>query len=96
MVTVSISELKNKLSAYVDKARRGETVLVLDRGVPVAQLAPATDLPDDERIARLVRKGIVRPGRGMIPDDFFERPRPKLPDGVSIVDAVIAEREEGW
>ncbi len=95
MVTVSISELKNKLSAYIDKVRAGESVLVLDRGVPVAELRAPT-LSDDERIARLVRKGIVRPPRGKLPDDFFERPMPTLPPGVSIVDAVLAEREEGW
>jgi antitoxin (DNA-binding transcriptional repressor) of toxin-antitoxin stability system len=95
MVTVGISELKNKLSAYIDKVRAGETVLVLDRGDPVAELR-APVLSDDERIAHLVRKGIIRPAKGKLPDDFFDRPRPKLPPGVSIVDAVLAEREEGW
>jgi len=95
VVTVSISELKNKLSAYLDKVRAGESVLVLDRGVPVAELR-APSLSDDERLARLVRKGVLRPPKGKLPDDFFNRPMPKLPPGVSIVDAVIAEREEGW
>jgi prevent-host-death family protein len=96
MVTVGISELKNKLSAYVDKVRRGETVLVLDRGVPVAQLSPASELPDDERIRRLVRKGILRPAKGKLPADFLDRSLPRTRSGASIVDAVLAEREEGW
>jgi len=95
VVTVGISELKNKLSAYIDKVRAGESVLVLDRGVPVAELRAPT-LSNDERIARLIRKGILRPAKGKLPEDFFDRPRPKLPPGVSIVEAVIAEREEGW
>jgi len=35
-----ISELKARLSAYLDAVRRGETVIVLDRKTPVARLVP--------------------------------------------------------
>jgi prevent-host-death family protein len=34
MNSASISEAKNSLSALVDRVRRGETVLISDRGRP--------------------------------------------------------------
>jgi prevent-host-death family protein len=40
MKTASISEAKNRLSAYIDPVRRGETVQITDRGNPVARLVP--------------------------------------------------------
>jgi antitoxin (DNA-binding transcriptional repressor) of toxin-antitoxin stability system len=41
MIEAKISELKSKLSAYVARVRRGETVHVLDRQTLVAKLVPA-------------------------------------------------------
>ena len=64
MKTTSISEAKNNLSAYIDRVRRGETVVITDRGKPVARLAPleAGSKPHaDAHLADLVRLGIVRP-----------------------------------
>ena len=40
MKRANISQLKNKLSAFVAEARAGETVLILDRQTPVARLVP--------------------------------------------------------
>ena len=37
---VNISELKAKLSAYLDRVRRGETVTILDRKTPIARIVP--------------------------------------------------------
>lgn len=37
---VGIRELKSRLSEYVARARAGETVVVTDRGRPVAELRP--------------------------------------------------------
>jgi prevent-host-death family protein len=55
VMKVNISELKAKLSAYVDAVRRGETVIVLDRKTPVAQLAPLAGEADDLCIAQATR-----------------------------------------
>jgi prevent-host-death family protein len=93
MVTASISELKNRLSAYLDKVRAGETVLVLDRGVPVAELAPAKDLADDDRLASLIRKGIVRGPKGPPPLHLLDEAPPKA--GASVLEALLEERREG-
>jgi len=40
MTKVGIAQLKAHLSQYVRGARRGETVVVLDRNEPVARLVP--------------------------------------------------------
>ena len=40
VMKVKISELKARLSAYLDLVRRGKTVIVLDRKTPIAQLVP--------------------------------------------------------
>jgi prevent-host-death family protein len=41
MERASISQLKNSLSAYLDKVRSGVTVLVLDRNRPIARIERA-------------------------------------------------------
>jgi prevent-host-death family protein len=68
MTRVSVSELKAQLSKYLREVRRGGEVQILDRGVPVAMLVaiPASQKrePDDERRARLIREGVLRPGTG--------------------------------
>ena len=38
MKTASLTETKNRLSALIDEVREGETILVLDRGRPVARI----------------------------------------------------------
>jgi len=37
---VRVAELKSRLSAYLRRVRRGETVTVLDRDTPIARLTP--------------------------------------------------------
>ena len=63
MKTASISEAKNRLSAYLDMVRRGESILITDRGRPVARLAPlepGTREHADGQLAELARLGIIR------------------------------------
>jgi len=43
--SVGVAELKSRLSEYLRRVRRGETITVLDRDTPVARLEPvAADL----------------------------------------------------
>ena len=43
MRQVRIAELKARLSEYLRIVRRGETIAVLDRETPVAQIVPVRD-----------------------------------------------------
>lgn len=45
MIRATISQLRNGLSAYLRRVRRGETVLVMDRKFPVARLTPVGGSP---------------------------------------------------
>jgi antitoxin (DNA-binding transcriptional repressor) of toxin-antitoxin stability system len=95
MKVVTITQLKNGVSAIIDRVRAGESVLVLDRDVPVARLEPVGALDDDARLARLERAGLVRRGTGKPPQRILEEPPPALPKGVSVLEALLEERREG-
>jgi len=97
METASISQLKNGLSAYVDRVRAGESILVTDRGIVVARLEPAGGRPDAAgRLERLERAGAVRIGLGAPPVELLRSPAPRPRGGRSIVEVVLEERRSGW
>lgn len=58
MADVGIRELKQRLSEYLDRAERGETLRVTDRGRPKAILGP---LPGQERVRRGIEEGWITP-----------------------------------
>jgi prevent-host-death family protein len=63
MKTATISTLKAKLSEHIAYVKRGEEIIVTERGKPVARLIPIPkEVSEDARIARLVAKGLARPG----------------------------------
>jgi prevent-host-death family protein len=47
MKSAKISDLKARLSAYLADVRRGETVIVCDRAMPIARLAPLDEGEND-------------------------------------------------
>jgi prevent-host-death family protein len=57
---VGVRELKQRLSAYLDRAERGEIIRVTDRGRPKAILGP---LPGRVRLEQGVAEGWVTPAR---------------------------------
>ena len=96
METATITQAKNGLSALIDRVRGGESILILDRGVPVARLEPVTTLADPAgRLSRLARSGSVRPGTGRPPVELIRMPGPALAAGASAVAAIIEERAAG-
>lgn len=62
MSDVGIRELKEHLSEYLDRAERGETLRVTDRGRPKALLGP---VPGRARIESGIRAGWITPGSGV-------------------------------
>jgi prevent-host-death family protein len=55
---VGIRELKNKLSDYLRRIKTGETVIITDRGKPIAKIVPIQPTVDD-RLRTLVDAGLV-------------------------------------
>ena len=97
MKKASISEAKNNFSALIDRVKGGSSVLIVDRGRPVARLEPVhrMDAEDDDRLARLVRDGIVRPARGVSPKALVAARPPQAKKNASAVRALLGERREG-
>ena len=93
-VEVGIRELRLNLSRYIARVREGVEVIVTDRGEPVARLSPIDDerQRDEEVYQRLVREGLISPGRR-------RRKRVELPpliplegDGPLVSDMVLEDR----
>ena len=94
MKTVSIAELKNNLSAYLEQVRNGEELIVKDRNRPVARLVPLTSGEDlDAEEEALVAAGLMRLPTKEKSDDFLSLPAPQV--ATADIRAVIrAERDE--
>lgn len=83
MASVGIRDLKAGLSAYVERARSGEIVVVTDRGRPVAQLAP---LSGDSVLERLMAEGLAsRPAEP-------RRPLPPLVHGDGTASDLVGDQ----
>jgi prevent-host-death family protein len=94
MEKVSISQLKNQLSAFLDKVRAGQSILILDRNRPVARLESVAGKEDtNDRLARLEAKGLVRRALHPMPKSLLDEPPPEAGGGV--LDALIEERRKG-
>jgi prevent-host-death family protein len=61
VATVGVRELKNQLSAFLDRVKAGEEITVTEHGRPIARLTSMS--ADVDRMAALVDAGIVRPAR---------------------------------
>jgi len=90
---VKVSELKNQLSRYLDYVRHGETVLVLDRKIPVAELRPFSGKVSNGKLAALERKGLIRRGGSRLPKKFFKEILGGKRSGV--LKALLEERDQG-
>ena len=95
MERVSISRLKDQLSAYLKKVQAGETVLVMDRGKPVAKLERVeSGTDDDARYRRLLAAGLVRPPEKAFDAEMVDPLDPGC--DARVVEALLEEREKGW
>jgi len=67
MKKVGSREFKNRQGHYLKRVRRGESLLITDRGKPVARVSPVSEweaLSFEERLVELERQGHIRRGRG--------------------------------
>jgi uncharacterized protein len=98
MIQVGVAELKARLSEYLARVQAGEEIVVADRGRPVARLIPPVPQSaneEDQRLLDLQRRGLIRIGSGVLPDDFWELERPEDP-GATVRAALEADRNEGY
>lgn len=92
---IGVAELKARLSAYLDKVKAGEELLITEHGRPVARLVPVrgADEVRDARAQRLMRAGTLAPPRGPMPRALLRRPSGRAGAG-EVLDALLDERED--
>ena len=96
MKKASVSQAKNGLSALLARVRNGHTIVIEDRGVPVARLEPIVGAGEpDGRRARLERHGIARMPTARVSKRWFETRPPRLIQGRKASDLIALERSEG-
>lgn len=95
MKRAAVSTLKATLSACLAKVKAGDEVLVIERGKPIAKLAPLSkDNRENDTLRDLARAGLVRLGTGKLPAGFWKLPRPKDRKSRGLK-ALLADRSEG-
>jgi prevent-host-death family protein len=89
--TVGVRELKTRLGGYLERVRRGLTLVITDRGTPVAELRPLEAADGENReLERLRAVGTVTrlENRPLAP---FRAVRVS---GPSVSDAVVEDRND--
>ncbi len=93
MKTVGSRELRNRLGRYLGMVGRGETIIVTDRGKPVARLLPPAPQSHDtagleEILRQLEAEGHLR--RGTRP---FKRFKPIRVKGKPMSQMILEDRD---
>lgn len=87
---VGIRDLKAGLSGYLRKVKRGSSVLVTERGQPVARLVPVK-ASVEERIQQMVDAGLASWSGKRLGPAPTHRPRVKGPK--TVADLLLEDRE---
>jgi prevent-host-death family protein len=92
MESIGVRELRQNASKYLDRVKRGESIEVTERGVPVAVLGPVST----EKVSLLDR--LVAAGQATAPTRSLsdQVPIPADPDydGPSATEILIQMRED--
>lgn len=88
---VGARELKTRLGAYLRRVREGRTVLVTDRGEPVAELRP---LPVSKSVSATLLKLSSTRAVTLPLSKAMLKFRPVRSTGRTVSDAVIEGRED--
>jgi prevent-host-death family protein len=85
---VSIRELKSRLSHYLRLTRKGESVVITDRGVPIGQIIPMGQSLE-QRLAGLQEAGLLQwSGKNLRP----RKPVAKVKGGKTVSQLLVEDR----
>jgi prevent-host-death family protein len=94
MERATISQLKNRLSAYLKKVRAGHSILILDRDEPIARIERvAPEERPGDRLTRLERSGLLLRSTATLSVEELRAPVPRPQR--SVVEALMEERRDG-
>jgi prevent-host-death family protein len=87
--SVSIRELKSRLSHYLRLTKAGDSVVITERGTPIGRIVP-TSASVEERIAAMVQAGLVAwSGKKLGP----MTPIAKARDKRTVADLLVEDRQ---
>jgi prevent-host-death family protein len=71
MQRIGSREFKNRMGRYLRAVRKGKTLVITDRGKPVAKVGPLEDAPPETtdiwaRLEELESQGLIQLGRGTL------------------------------
>ena len=92
--TISVSQLKARLSEQLRRVKAGETVLITQRGRPIGMMSPLPQGNLKEDLAELAEAGLVRLASQSLEPSFWDQDRAADPRGL-VRQAILEEREEG-
>ena len=91
MDQIGVRELRQHASVYLERVKKGESIEVTERGVPIAVLGPiAVEKPSI--LDRLIAEGRATPAKRDLAEWLEKNPPVKI-EGVSLSDDIIAARE---
>lgn len=59
MIAVGIKDLKNKLSYYLHKIKKGEKIVITEREKAIATIVPVERVEEDSKLLSLVKEGFA-------------------------------------
>jgi prevent-host-death family protein len=96
MKSAGVAELKARLASYLKLVKSGSEIVITDRGIPVAKLVPIDAARKREtRRQRLAAAGLLTLGKARLPKELLSPPPGDPRVGRGVLEALLAEREEG-
>jgi len=92
MQRVAARELKNRLGRYLKEVRRGRSLVITDRGKPVAQLNPVSENSGGATELMAILKTLETQGKLRLPTGPLRKFRPLPGRGKSASQMIIEDR----
>lgn len=93
MKTVGSRELKNRLGRYLKLVGKGETLIVTDRGKPVARIIPTDQNGGESRSVDEVLKQMEAEGHLRLGTRPFKRVKPVRLKGKPLSKIILEDRD---
>jgi len=92
--SISVTELKARLSEQLRRVKAGETVLITERGRPIGMMTPVPQESLTDDLADLAEAGLVRLASGPLDVARCNEDRP-TDEHAALRRAILEERREG-
>ncbi len=89
LTQVSIRELKNRLSHYLRLTKKGQTVIVTERGRPIGRIEPLTTSLE-ERLKAMATLGLLTPGKKGLPP---RKPQSRTGKHRQVAELLVEDRD---